>query len=285
MQSVLRGLRQLNYTDYKINPAMGEIHNGDTIWVNESLLALREVIELKKHFIKSGKKVKLVAGPNLVVHPNDNDNIIYDENIDIILQPSEWTKKFYEESVPGPTKNIVKVREKIKVWAAGVEDTFEDLNGTNRNEIIIYQKNAPSEILETVEDTLREKKLPYAVVKYGSYKHSVFLNRLNNTKGLVFLSTSESQGITLNEAWIRNVPTLVWDRGFWQRNNITFHHLKISCPYLNDKTGLTFQNTVDFSEKFDRFLEQISSYRPREYSLENFTDKVTTRKYLDIMGT
>jgi len=101
---------------------------------------------------------------------------------------------------------------------------------------------------------------------------------------MIYLVESESQGLALAEAWLRNVPTFVWNRGYWQYGNYSWRDDKISAPYLTDECGLFFRDYNDFKEKLPLFLTKLSQFQPRKYALNNFIDVITTRKYLEIIN-
>lgn len=270
--SVLRGLNSLNYK-YRLNPKSKEIVVRDTIWINESIEALRWAISFKKN----NSEVKLIVGPNLVVVPTDQNSIIFDKTIDVILQPSEWTKELYV------TYNS-SVASKIQIWPAGVWDPFENISiPLKENYFVVYQKNAPAVLFNTVLRTLQERKIDFKIIKYGSFKQEDYLALLEKSCGMIYLSTSESQGIALQEAWIRNVPTLVWDRGFWENKSVNFKHEQISCPYLTPMSGITFDNAANFERKIDEFIQRLPDFKARDYSIKNLTDKVTTLKLINII--
>lgn len=298
IQSAVRGFEATGQK-YKLNPRSKDIASDDTIWVTNSTAALKWAIKFKKR----NPRIKLVAGPSLVVTPDQLDGILFGPQVDVILQPSTWTRDMYETfrsqftDSPSP---------RIEVWPAGVADPYEKNTKTNdggqclkQNLTIVYQKNAPDELFKYIIQTLVEKKVPHEIVKYGSYKHVDFLNLLDKANCMIFLSKSESQGIALQEAWIRDVPTLVWDRGVWEysyhlkkhtgteNKKVRFQHAQISCPYLSPDTGMTFSGQTDFKEKLIKFslklTAEIDTFSPRNYSLRNLSDKITTQAYLDII--
>lgn len=272
--SVIRGLKTLK-KDFLVNPKEDKIYANDTIWVNENIDALKWAINFKKK--DKIKNLKLVVGPNLVVIPNEHDGIIYNEEIDIILQPSEWTRDFYLKYNP-------KLESKIKVWPAGVFDPFEKKQvEPKQNYLILYQKNAPESLFKKIAKKLDEEGVYYYLVRYGYFDQKKYFSLLEKARGMICLSTSESQGLAIQEAWIRDVPTLVWDRGYWEKGDVRFDAKQISCPYLNSEVGLTFHGESDFAEKLEHFMAQIQYFKARTYSLQNLTDKVTTQKFLDII--
>ncbi len=270
--SVIRGMRDL-HQEYKLNPKIRDINEGDILWANESVSALQFAIRLKKKV----KNLKLVAGPNLVVIPNENNGIIFDPSIDIILQPSEWTRGFYITHKPESASRIA-------IWPAGVEDTYRQGQLPEKEKyLILYQKNAPEDIFKTIAKKLDYENIDYRLVRYGCFDQKTYFPLLEKASGMIYLSTSESQGLALQEAWIRDVPTIVWDRGFWEKKGVKFEHNHISCPYLTDESGMTFRNEIDFPEKMDKFLAHLHNFKARNYSLQNLSDKVTTQKFLDII--
>lgn len=273
--SVIRGLKMLN-KDYLVNPKEDKIAAADTLWVNESIEALKWAIEYKKKYEKT-KHLKLVVGPNLVVIPDEHDGIIYNDAIDIILQPSQWTRDFYLKYNPS-------LESKIKIWPTGVHDPFEKNPLPEKKDyLVLYQKNATEELFKKIARRLDSENINYYLVRYGSFKQTSYFSLLEKAKGMIYLPTSESQGLAIQEAWIRDVPTLVWDRGYWEKGAVKFEAKKISCPLLTDETGVTFHGENDFAEKLEHFMAQIPHFKARNYSLKNLTDKVTTQKFLAII--
>ena len=110
LQSLLRGLKQ-NGTAFRLNPPQNALGKDDTVHVLSGAEALRYAISLKA----AGKIKKLIAGPNVAVFPSDYDNLLLDKNIDVLLQPADWTKRLWVEMEPS-------LEGKIRIWAAGVAD-------------------------------------------------------------------------------------------------------------------------------------------------------------------
>lgn len=266
--SLLRGLKSINYP-YKLNPRADEINDDDTIWVNESLEAL-------KWAVKSKENNKLIIGPNLVITPLDRNGIICDDSIDIILQPSEWTKNFYISIKPA-------LSEKIKVWPAGVE--IPDLIQTPKIiDVLIYIKNYPkNNLLEKIKMCLINKNMTFDLVVYGKFKQSDYFNKLQKSKSLIYISNSESQGLSIQEAWARNIPTLALDQNIFKYKQYHFPSIHISAPYLNDQAGMFF-NFNNFNEVFAKFWNNLNGFTPREYVINNLSDKVCAQKFINIIN-
>lgn len=265
--SLLRGLSELE-VNYKINTVISKT---DILYVNESLDALRWAIKLKK----SGLIEKLIAGPNLVVCPDDNDKIIQSEEIDIYLMPSQWTLDFYA-SYGNKVFN-----DKMRIWAAGVILPKE--SAVKRDTILVYKKNISDDIFKLVTNELEKKGLKYAVLYYGGHKRAEYIHLLERCQGIIYLQTVESQGIALLEAWAQNVPSLVYDEGkyvFTQLGKTVYG--KVSAPYLTDKCGIFFQQN-NFSESLKLFLEKLPHFKPQEFIANNFTDKICAENFLKII--
>ena len=191
--SLTRGFKEINFP-YKIN---AKLEKTDTLYVNESLDALRWAIKLKR----AGKITRLIAGPNIVVTPDELNYLISAPEIDLYLTPSEWVRNWWLSINPNLKKRLV-------VWAAGVKD-FPEEKPAEKNLILIYKKSVPPELFSKIINILKGKSLNYRVIVYGKFKQAEYFSLLAQSFVMVYLQELESQGISLLEAWSRNVPTLV----------------------------------------------------------------------------
>lgn len=270
--SLLRGLEKLSYA-YLKNPAIKMIKPGDTVFVNGSLAALKWAIKNKK---TKGIK-KLILGPNIVVGPNDAQGILNASEIDLILQPSQWVKDFYISISP-------LLREKIQVWPSGVEMP-ENRSVTKKTKLIIYYKGCTdSQLLPSVVEELRNRSLEYVLINYSSFKQSQYFQLLDEAIGMIYISQSESQGIALQEAWVRGVPTLVWGGGEFSFKEYGWRDAQINAPYLSKETGLFFMRKEDFRSKLDIFLESIDSFIPKKYVENNLSDRKSAETFLSFIN-
>jgi glycosyltransferase involved in cell wall biosynthesis len=274
LKSLINGFNRLN-VKYNLNPKKTQ-QMGDTVVVLSNIEALRQAIELKKN-----KKInKLLAGPNLVVLPSENKDLICSRYIDTYLVNSEWTKKMY-------IKDASELKNRIVIWPAGVDANCWKPGKKKKEYVLVYIKSAPKNIVKNVINLLKKNNLMVKIIRYGEYKPDKYLRFLQKSKFAVFFSGSESQGIALFEAWSCNVPTLVWNKGdiiislFEKEKSVPAS----SAPYLTEKTGLFFKNTSEFKTALEKFRKKIEKYffQPREYILQNFTDKLSAKNLLDIM--
>jgi hypothetical protein len=246
-----------------------KLHTSDSavVGVLNSVEGLRWAIRAKTE----GKIAKIIAGPNIAM-PKEHGGIIFNEHIDVFLAPSGWAKDWLASLAPARAGAL-------RIWAAGVETAPITKLSAGREAIIVYKKRCPTALFERIIAELQKRKLPYKVITYGTYNRRAYLRALNMAKGLIFLSESESQGIAIHEAWMMDVPTLVWDRRLFKAGDYEWMGAS-SAPYLSDEVGVEFKDEQELSTKLDSFLQKLDTFRPRAYHLKNFTDQKAAQEYL-----
>jgi hypothetical protein len=264
--SLIRGLKEINF-DFKLNPTINQIQENDTLFINESVEALSWCLNSKKNY-------KIIAGPNLVVMPNDYNSIICNEKIDIILEPSKWVKNLITSIKP-------ELSPKIKIWAAGV--SIPQNNKKEKKYYLIYfKKTDDKKLIKKIKNEFKKNKINYKIIIYGKFNQQKYFKKLEESFGLIYIAKTESQCLALQEAWARNVPTMVLEDNLFKHKNINFKDEKMAAPYLNDKIGLFF-NPDNFEEQFKYFISNLRHFTPRECVANNLSDKVCTEKFLDII--
>jgi hypothetical protein len=128
---------------------------------------------------------------------------------------------------------------------------------------------------------LTQNKYKFTVLEYGQFKQAEYFSLLAQCRFEIYLSESESQGLAMFEAWARNIPTLVWERGFWQTEKYYWQGMTAS-PYLSDKAGMRFADFAEFQRIFREFVTR--PFSPRDYVSENFTNAICAKKYLEILN-
>jgi len=265
--SLMKGLDDIAY-GYHYNVGESQISKEDTVYVNASIAALKWAIQAKKE----GKMKKLIVGPVLAISPHDVDGILLDDAIDILIVPSQWVKKFWIYEAP-------EIEHKIVVWAVGV-DSYP-LENIPRDTVLIYEKNAPRALCKDIKNTLDNQHISYEIIRYGQYTHNEYMTLLDHTQVMIVLSPSESQGIALLEAWMKDVPTFVWNQGFWEYQGHHWKDAKISAPYLSDACGAFFTERNDFEVTWNIFYAGRNRYTPREYAMSRFTHKNIAEDFLE----
>lgn len=265
--SLERGLKELG-VEYKINEPLP--NSPVAVGVLSGKQTLGWALEQKQ----KGRVTRLVAGPNIVVTPFDYNNLILDSNIDAYLVPAQWSKDWWSSLVP-------EFGEKIKLWPAGVKDRGSLKNPSGL--CLVYKKFVPEAFYQHILKILDNQGINYKTVTYGQFCHQDFLNLLSQSRFMLYLSTLESQGLALHEAWMADLPTLVYNPGVMHYQKYTWASANIAAPYLIPACGSFFKSEDTFEETLKVFLASEKIFTPRQYSLKNFTDSVSTKNYLDLM--
>lgn len=241
-------------------------HNGDTVIVLSGTSALRERIHSKQ----SGKQIHLLAGPNIIAHPHDAAAIICSHEIDQILVPSEWVRAFWAHEAP-------EIANKLRVWPAGVEIT--SASSKNGPPIILAKKSTVEEI-ELCNNILHDEGFIAHIFNYGHFSHKDYLAALSKAPFLVYLGSSESQGLALQEAWAHDVPTFVRSVKNYSDNGQYWASPNIAAPYLNSACGAFFDSPKELTE----LTHNLSCYNPKIYCDEELSDIATYKKLLSIIN-
>lgn len=266
LDSLTVGLEELG-KDFTINKKFTKTIN--TACVISGVKTLEWAIKQKLE----GRVKKIIAGPNLVVSPKDFDGILTDPLIDKIIVPSPWVKEYYIKVAPV-------LAGKIEIWPAGVSNVPE--KGYVKNlDFVVYNKIGGSQLFLDICKILNSRGLAYKVLTYGKFKQRDYFEFLNQARFEIYLSRSESQGLAMFEAWARNVPAFVWENAVFGKDGQSVKG-KISSPFLSNKLGMAFRDYEDFKAKLPLFLN--TSFAPRKYIKENFTNKICAEKYLQIVN-
>lgn len=268
-ESLRKGLKELGI-DYKFNIKEGKIERNDIVYVNGSIEALQWAILAKKE----GRIKKLIVGPVMVVVPSEKKGIIMDKMIDAIIVPSIWVKELWADMNP-------ELSDRIMIWPAGIDETPQ--KRITKNRVIIYAKKCDEKLLADVKYFLTQEEIPFDLITYGYYRRNTYLNLLDEAKVMIYFSPSESQGLALAEAWEKNVPTLVWNRGYWQYGRYIWKDEKISAPYLSEQCGLFFKDIEDFKDRWLFLAQHLENFSPRQYVIENFSHRIASEKFLKLI--
>jgi len=274
VRSVVEGLRAID-ADFNFNPAsFSQIARVVYAPANEALL---QAMELKRR----GAVDFLVAGPTNALFVDDCDSILQRPEIDLVIVPSAWTMDFY--------RGVPSVVAKSRVCPCGVDAEVWAPAATRKEQsAVVYWKSGDERFCEEVEAMVRRCGLEPLRVRARAGEHNLFTpealrDMLNRSAVAVFLSTFETQGIALAEAWSMNVPTVVWDpRGAaeWQGRTFTSGS---SAPYLTPATGIAARDTASLEPAIGQALATLDSFQPREWVLANMTDAICSRKLYELI--
>jgi hypothetical protein len=267
-RSVVEGLRAIE-ADFNFNPRrLGELARIVYAPANE---ALRQAAHLKR----AGRVDLLVAGPVNAFSPFECDRILFTPEIDRWIVPSEWVRDLYQRQAP-------EVFPKLRVCPCGIDSDYWAPSSTAATKrVIVYSKNCSEALADEVDEIVSGSGFEPIRLRYGSYERSTFRDALNGSVGAVFLSSFETQGLALAEAWSMDVPTFVWDpRAQTDWNGWTFQ-AGSSAPYLTPRTGRAWQTLGELNAVLDSFARKKERFAPRAWVLESMTDAICAQRLVD----
>jgi hypothetical protein len=276
VRSVVEGLRAID-ADFNFNPAsFGELARVVYAPANE---ALRQAAGLKR----SGAIDYLVAGPVNALFADECDSILQLPEIDLVIIPSEWTRSFFH--------GAPLLAAKSRVCTCGVDaDYWRPAGRRKERAVTVYWKSGDEGFCAAVEAVIRQCGLEPLRIRSRHGEHRIFApadyrDALDRSVAAVYLSSFETQGIALAEAWSMNVPSVVWDpQGEAEWRGRTFRS-ESSAPYLTPATGMAFRGIDELKPALERTLASLASFQPREWVLANMTDAVCSRKLYELIRT
>jgi hypothetical protein len=270
-RSLLEGLKKTNVY-YNYNPqSLSEVEK--VVVVLSGFEALSKAIDWKCR----GKIKKLLVGPNVAAMPTWITCLPNSNQINICLQPCQWTIDWWKSIDP-------EFSIPLRIWSAGVNTEFwqPPENKPIYRNVLIYKKSCPEDLFQSCISSAKNKNLTVSTVEYGNYSHDEYKTKLAQSDFAVFLSESESQGIALLECWSCNVPTLVWNRGYFEWQG--YSDKASSAPYLSDLTGIFFSGTKEIETSLQYMLDNLKNFQPRSWVLSNGSDEVSALNLLKIIN-
>jgi glycosyltransferase involved in cell wall biosynthesis len=269
VRSVVEGLHAID-ADFNFNPAsLSQLARIVYAPANEALL---QAAALKRR----GLVDFLVTGPVNALFADDCDRILQRPEIDLVIVPSAWTINFY--------RDVPDLVGKSRVCPCGVDaNVWMPGPGPKERSAVVYWKSGDERFCEEIEAIVRRCGLEPLRVRSRHGEHNIFTpetlrQMLDRSVLAVFLSTFETQGIALAEAWAMNVPTIVWDpRGDaeWQGRHFKSES---SAPYLTPATGIAAPDVPGIEPAIRQALATLGSFQPREWVLEHMTDAICSRQ-------
>ena len=230
----------------------------------------------------------ILFGAGIYSHPIECPDLFEKyPNVKKCLVPGEWMRQMF----------VPYYGEKVLSWPVGI-DTEKWITSANEKtlDVLVYDKirwehdHYNSVLLQPIIDYLEKNKLTYSVIKYGSYKQEVFLERLKVSKSMIFLCEHETQGLAYQQVLSCNVPIFAWERGgYWKDPAYYPDRVKYepvsSVPYWDERCGMKFKDFEAFENRFDTFFEKVetNTFSPRKYILEKLTLEKCAEKYVEIV--
>ena len=216
---------------------------------------------------------RFIFGPHLSIFPDNKLRSIQNLNNCVYIQPSPWARDVWINWKDIDVEKLIP----IKSFPFPVEvDLFKpDEDEIKENVFVMFKHRKPEE-LRFVENFLNNKKISYKTFRYGSYKQDDYINHLKTCKYGIWIGRHESQGFALHESLSCNVPLLVWNV-----TNMRQQHGWNGCPDVYGTTipfwdttcGEYFYKEDEFEETYNKILENLDSYNPREFILNTVSVK------------
>lgn len=217
-------------------------------------------------------------GPHFCVFPSDNNNfdsINYNQDNLIYTLPCQWCVDIYK---------CYNLNIKLEVFPFAVNmDKFNEVQGNDKNEVLIYFKNRKPEEFQFLMEKLKNKGITdYKVFNYSHrYNENDFINQIHKSKYAIIIGRHESQGFAIQEMMSCNLPLLVWGvTTHNQEYGINYPPYPASTiPYWDERCGEVFYESNDFDNKFDLFLSKLDTYKPRDYIKENLSVEACAERF------
>jgi len=270
VRSVVEGLEAIG-ADFNYDPrSLSRLGRVVYAPANE---ALRQAADLKRR----NRIDFLVAGPSNALFPEEADNILWQPEIDLLIEPSEWVRDLFRSIAPA-------LVPKIRICPVGVDtDLWVPADAAVASRAVVYWKSGDESFCAEVERQLEVQGLHPTRLRYGHYTPNEYRRALDDSVVAVFLSAFETQGLALAEAWAMDVPTLVWNpraEASWRGRSFAAGS---SAPYLSPVTGLPWATIEELAKTLDHALGHIEEFHPRAWVLGNMTDARCSATLFDII--
>jgi hypothetical protein len=270
VRSVVEGLRSID-ADFNFNPeSFADL--AETVYApaNEALL---QAASLKQE----GTIKTLVGGPTNALLPQEANGILLTPEVDVLIVASDWVRDLTASAAP-------EIAHKLRVCHAGIDAEFwKPTSAMRAQRAVVYWKDSPEALCIDAERVLRAAALEPVRLRYGGYDAVTFKTALEEARLAVFLSTFETQGLALAEAWAMDVPTLVWDpQAETEWAGIPFKAAS-SAPYLTRATGVTWKALSELETCVCEALTVPQHFSTRQWVLAHMTDAIGAANLYEII--
>jgi len=244
---------------FHIVNSVNEINNLD-LTTFDAVISPCDPINVTKY-----PNVKFIFGPHFSVFPDAKLNIIKGPKTAYNLL-SEWVINIWKAYPICNDLNLVKIP-----FGVDTDKFIDNKNIKDRNKIMIYCKHRNPQDLLFIEKFLNNRDLKYSVFSYDKrYNENDYINYLQDSKFCIWVDAHESQGFAVQEALSCNVPLLVWNiTSMNQEYGRNYQDLKATTiSYWDNKCGEVFYNENQFENTFNKFIENIERYKPRQFILD-----------------
>lgn len=223
---------------------------------------------------------KFIFGPQFSVFPDEKIRGLARNNVAYIIL-SDWCKKLYE-TFP-ITKGL-----RLEPIPFGVDTQIfrEVIPREKRFKVFIYHKFRNPYELQVLTTFLQVRGVDATLFSYNQkYNEQDYIRQLQESKFGIWFGCHESQGFALQEALSCNVPLLVWSvRSMSQEYGSTYPYVPATTvSYWDERCGEYFHDPRELETTYNKFIENLPNYRPREFVLENLSVEVCQNKFIDLI--
>ena len=264
IESLVRGFNDLG-VPFEFNKFTKDTKNAILCGVDRKDLKIIDKLK------KSGKLEKVVATP---VATGYDDGLLLElpekyDCVDLCLIASEDARKYLYKGNPN---------KKLMPWASGVKMPKLQNNSAIEYDCICYYKKIP--VNKDLENLLNSKGIKFKTFEYSKYYFEDWEKSLDKVNFVIFYQDFiETQGLAMCEVWAYNRPTLI-------KTTTKTELGKRTSPYLVDKAGLYFETLEELNGFLTEYVNDknkfLSKFSPRKYAEENFSDKGTVEKLIEI---
>lgn len=218
---------------------------------------------------------KFIYGPHFSVFPDHKLQQIPKNQRAVYIQPSEWAKNAWG-NIPIP----------IKVFSFPVDIHKFYPKNNDKTKIFVYTKRRNPQHVEFVCNVLKQNNIEFVLVDYlKKYREEDYLNILQNSKYGIIIDAHESQGFAIEEALSCNVPLLIWNvKTMNQEWGSRYKEIPCtSIPYWDERCGEFFYEKEEFIPTFQKFLNNIKTYKPRQYIMEQLSVEHCARRFQELI--
>ncbi len=238
----------------------------------------RKYLKGYDYMYSSGRNVVVniptIYGPHFSVFPNEK---IYSLKKGIYIQPSEWAKEVWKDE---------RIKIPIHSFPFPLETNKFKPTKDNKDLVLVYYKRRDPNELEFLKGFLKNKNIEYKLFDYvNKYSEEDYLNSLQRAKYMIVLDAHESQGFAIEEALSCNVPLLVWNVKYLNQE-YGCNYPKVfatSIPYWDERCGEFFYEKENLEETFDKFINNLDTYKPRDYILENLSVEKCAERFKELL--
>ena len=217
---------------------------------------------------------KLLIGPNIDLKSLRNIELIHEGNYDSVLVPSKWANHVFNE---WPPSSVLRTN----IWDAGVDtDYWKPYRKSLKSGYLIYKKGEVDPRLLSEIASYLESKGPVRTLQYGKHSKREFRREVDKSQAVIWLGSTETQGIALCEIWSLDVPTLVLERPW--RHVLGKSWPSSSAPYLSESTGKFIRTIEDVKVGISHV--EARAFRPRIWVLNNQSAEESFKRLVRLLN-